>query len=347
MASQSAAIQQFGRAYSLIVANASGEAIDLSDSNFEPASTALRFKFQIEANDVETPNTARIRVYNPSSETVKLVIGEYNSVILNAGYPGNVAQIFKGTIKQYVTGKERNVDNFLEIRAADGDLAYNFGIVNTSIKSGSTPNQRLNALVGAMSDAEAQAQSAIVNGAQQQQISVDPAASQYLSGTGGILPRGKVMFGLARSFMADLSDTAVARWSIQNGVVTVIPLDGYLSATPIQINSATGMIGVPEATEQGITITCLLNPLMRIGRPVQLNNADVTATTIKEQFFPSYTDYNLIATVGSATDGLYRPVVIEHVGDSRGQEWYTKLICLLIDPSNPSAPVAPYCLPGN
>jgi hypothetical protein len=283
----------------------------LSDRNALDLS-GLRFRFQISANDVETPNIAEIRVYNLSAGSKQEALSEYSTVAINAGYGENPQQIFRGTIKQFRTGKERNVDDFLDIFAADGDVPYNFAVVSEPLKAGSSQQDQFNALAKAAG------------------IPVDGRSSAALS-TGGILPRGKVLFGLAKDYFREMARTNNMRWSIQNGALTLIPLDAYLPGTIVKINSATGMIGVPEATEQGISVYCLLNPQIQIGNLLQINNADITATTIKQQFFPSFTDLNLVAGVSKENDGLYRVVVIEHEGDTRGQEWTTHIICLLVD----------------
>lgn len=309
---------QFGRSGQLLLTNDS-QALDLSN---------LRFKFHTQAADVETPNTVIIRVYNLSEQTTKQAIAEYSGVVLSAGYGNEAGVIFKGTVKQFRRGKESNVDRYLDIFAADGDVAYNFSVLNTTLKSGSSDVQRFNTIVQAFG------------------LPADPQAPSYLSNTGGILPRGAVLFGMARSAMRDLANSNNVRWSIQNGVVTLIPLTGYLPGIAVKLNSATGLIGVPEATDQGITVQCLLNPAIRVGGQVVINNKDITTTTIKQQFFPGYTDLNLIATVNSETDGAYRVIVIEHVGDTRGQEWYTNLVCLSVDQSSPAdSSVLPYGIP--
>lgn len=315
---------QFGRAASLIVSTGSGTGIDLSELG--SASEGLRFRFEISATDIETPNIAMIRVYNLSEQLTKEVISEYSSVVLNAGYQFNSAQIFKGTIKQFRRGKERNVDSFLDIYAADGDVSYNFSVINKSLAAGTTGQQQFNQLASSFN------------------LPQDPRAAFYLTEHSFPSPRGKVMFGLARDYMRDLADTNNVRWSIQNGVLTLIPITGYLPGQAVKINSQTGMIGSPEATEQGISIECLLNPLIKVGTAIQLNNDDITTTTIKELQFPGYTDQSFVAKVDStAPDGLYRVIVIEHRGDTRDSDWYSRIICLLIDQSSPAATsVAPY-----
>lgn len=284
---------------------AGGKALDLSQ---------MRFRFEVRAADVETPNTCYVRVYNLKDETVNVAIKEYTRVVVQAGYEdGNFGVIFDGTIKQFKKGKESNTDTFLEIMAADGDLGYNFGVVNKTLAAGSSPQDRAQALADAMG------------------AGLDKNANQYLQSTGGILPRGKVLFGLAREFMRDLTVSTASRWSIQNGTVTIIPLTGYLPGDVVKLTARTGLIGIPEATDGGIQVTTLLNPLLTVGNRVQIDNKSINQTTIKEQGFPQYNALSFPASTDR--DGFYRVLVVEHSGDTRGQEWYSHLVCLAVDPS--------------
>ncbi|WP_261378567.1 hypothetical protein [Burkholderia sp. KBS0801] len=72
-------IQQFGRKVSLIIGLDSGEALDLSD---------LRIVFRVRRGDLQTPNSARIRVYNVSTTTARRA-ERVTRVVLQAGYDGN------------------------------------------------------------------------------------------------------------------------------------------------------------------------------------------------------------------------------------------------------------------
>jgi hypothetical protein len=301
--------EQFGRFVNLVLANG-GAGLDLSD---------MRVKFTIGNNDADAPNTAEVRVYNLSDQTTKQAMKEFDSVVLDAGYENNHAIIFRGTIKQFRRGKESNVDSFLDILAADNDLGYNFGFLNQTFAPGVTPRQIIDACAKAMN------------------CTVDPNVDKVIDGvqaTGGVMlnPRGKVAFGLARSYMRDIAVTFNARWSIQNGQVTLIPLSGYLPGEAVKINSLTGMIGIPEATSDGIQVRVLLNPQIRIGGSIQINNKDITQSQIRDRFFPGYKSQTFIANVASG-DGFYRVLVAEHKGDTRDQTWYTDLVCLNLDPS--------------
>ena len=300
---------QFGRMASLIVSKGS-QALDISDQ---------RFRFEVRASDIDTPNNATIRVYNLSEQTANRIIAEFDTVILSAGYQfGNFGIIFQGDVKQFRRGRERNVDNYLDILAADGDEAYNFGVVRTTMPAGTTPVQELSTYADAMG------------------IPVSQETQDFLL-TGGInpAPRGKVAWGMARDYVRDLANDHNARWSIQNGELTLVPVTSYLPGDVVAINTASGMIGLPEQTDQGITIRCYLNPLIKIGRAVMINQADINKVLIKEQGFPNRTSLSYPATVSN--DGLYRVLVAEHVGDLRGNEFYTELTCLSIDKSSPSS----------
>jgi hypothetical protein len=35
-------------------------------------------------------------------------------------------------------------------------------------------------------------------------------------------------------------------------------------------------------------------------------------------------------------DGVYKILCMDHTGDNRGNDWYTDLICLSVDPSAPA-----------
>jgi hypothetical protein len=295
---------QFGRQYNLTVTNA-GWGLDLSQ---------LHFKFKVYSMDLETPNHATIRVYNLSPDTVaRIKGGEFTYVVLSAGYQNNVnyGVIFQGDIKRVYTGRESNVDNFVEILAADGDLAYNFGVVKTTVGPNSTPEQRFNAVVQAV---------------QGLGVTIDPNASNAFTSTGGVMPQGQVLFGLFRSLMRELSDSAVARWSIQKGAVVVIPNSGYLPGEAVVLNSQSGLIGVPEVTDSGINARMLLNAKLRIGGLVNINQKLINQQVVQQQGYPSYNSLYFPAQVSS--DGNYRVLVMSHEGDTRLLPWWTDITCL-------------------
>lgn len=273
------------------------DAIDLS---------AFHFKFQVRRGDIQTPNSIDLRVYNVSDQTVNRIQKEFTKITLQAGYTGNFGLIFYGNIKQIRRGRESATDTFLDITAADGDSAYNFAVVNKSLAAGSSIADRAAAV--------------------QQSMSTFGVTPGYVSGLpAATLPRGKVMFGMARDHARILAKTANADWSMQDGQFTIIPQSSYLPGEIPVLTSDTGMIGLPEQTQDGISIKTLLNPNIKIGSRVKVDNASI-------QRFKFGLGINAIKTNAFVPriqdDGVYRVLVAEHSGDNRGQDWYTSLVCI-------------------
>lgn len=294
---------QYIRRCNLVVNDDAGNAIDLSE---------LRITFNISRAAVQFPNVLVAKVYNLSTETANRIQQEFTQVRLDAGYEQNYGSVFTGTVRQLFTGRDNGTDTYLCIVASDGDLALNFATVATTIGAGATQRDQINASLKSMQD----------KGVGAGYIADMPTEK---------LPRGKVMLGMARDYMRQTTQTTDTSWSIQDGKVQVVPLTGVLPNEVVELNSKSGMVGQPEQTNQGINVKCLINPTFKVDGRVKINQQDVQRAVI---------DVN--ATFGSANipakisdDGLYRILSVEHSGDTRGQEWYTKLICVDVDDTSP------------
>lgn len=294
---------QFGRKVSLIIGQDSGAALDLSE---------LRFRFDVRRGDLQTPNSARIRVYNVSQQTAQRVEREFSRVVLQAGYQGNYGIIFDGTVKQVRRGRESQTDTYLDITAADGDSAYNFAVVNTTLAAGSTPADHVAAACTAMNP----------YGVTQGYLPELPKNP---------LPRGKVMFGMARDFMRWTAKTTQTVWSIQDGKVILVPETAYMPGEIPVITSETGMVGLPEQTQNGITIKMLLNPSVKIGCLIRLDNASIQRYEYSLNVGQQAQNDRIEKQATLQDDGYYYVMIAEHYGDTRGNEYYTDVICLAAD----------------
>ncbi len=306
-------IQQYLRTCILLVGDRKGDTLDLSE---------LRIKFSVKRSDSPTPNTADIRIYNLKLETALLIQKEFHSVLLQAGYPGNVGVIFQGNIKQVILGRESAVDTFIDLIAGDGDRAYNFAVVNATLAKGSTQTDQVNAAVNAMTP----------KGVTGGHLGTLPTNQ---------LPRGKSMYGGARKYLQSVASTAAHSWSIQNQKVTLIATKAYLPGEAIVMSSTTGMIGTPQQTNIGVNVKCLLNPLINIGGRIQIDNAKIQREKLNlEQIALAKGDTKQINQLFPSrlnADGVYRVYVLEHSGDTRGVDWYTTLTTLNTDVSaNPA-----------
>lgn len=105
----------------------------------------------------------------------------------------------------------------------------------------------------------------------------------------------------------------------------------------IQLNSATGLIGMPQQTiGSGVNVRCLINPNIRVNGLIELNQASVFRTVLGNNDIAMtqgrITDQNNNGNItiegttaqpaSIATDGVYIVRGIMYTGDTRGQAWY-------------------------
>jgi len=293
--------QQWLRKVSLIVGNASGQGLDLSQ---------LHIRFTIFSATTQSPNHTTIRVYNVADATAKRLQQEFQQVFLQAGYDSNFGLIFSGSIKQIRKGRENATDTFVDIIAADGDEAYNWSVVNTTLAAGWSQTDYHAALIQSMSP-----------------YGVSAGYAPMFAPSK--LPRGKVCYGMARDYMRQLAGAAGMQWTIQDGKLHMVPVAGYLPNEAIVLTSDTGMVGVPTQTVDGILVKCLLNPNIVPGSRVHIDNASIQQAALSvdytaTNYFPSLDD-----------DGLYKVYAMTQTGDTRGPAFYTDMICAAVNGTQP------------
>lgn len=77
---------------------------------------------------------------------------------------------------------------------------------------------------------------------------------------------------------AVISDHAVLEpkngcdWSIEGGLLNIIPATHTLPSEAVFLSQDTGMVGSPEDTGDGLEIKCLLNPALRCGGLVEIKS---------------------------------------------------------------------------
>lgn len=290
---------QYLRYCSLIVQNASGNGLDLAQ---------LRTVFNVKKTSDQTPNSLVVRVYNLTDATQKQIQNEFTSIILQAGYQANYGLIFAGNIKDIKFGKENATDKYVEILAGDGDEAYNFAVVNRTLAAGATLKDQVDATVSSMSSS-----------------GVSPG---YIEDPDSIsLPRGKVLFGMSRDYLRQNVQSSGSTWSIQDNKVQILKRTSLLPSQAVVLNSGSGLIGFPTQTTAGIEATALLNPLLTINARVKIDESSIAGSVNQTPDKP---------LVKVAADGFYRIISLNYVGDTFGQEWFTKMVCIGVDETAPA-----------
>ncbi|MCG9064726.1 hypothetical protein LH425_06665 [Laribacter hongkongensis] len=254
--------------------------LEIGNATSGLAITSLRVAFEFQKTIDAKPNPGRIRVWNLNRDHMHQILsGQYDRVRLSVGYT-ELRTIFAGDIiKPRV--KREGLDFIVDLEVGDGDIDYQTARVSTTMRAGATDRQ----IVG------------------------DLARTMARSSTGAIdvpvgraLPRGKVLVGNTRDVLSRVATHNGADWSIQDGELIMLPADKVLPGESVVLSQETGMIGAPEATDNGLELSCLLNPELRIG-------GLVTVRSILDWF-----------------NGDYKIVNLRSSGDILGGDWITKLI---------------------
>ena len=307
----SAGTAQFGRKFSLIVADNRGQGLELG---------AFRCVFHIQRGDSQTPNSCDVRVYNLTAQTANSLAGkEFDQLAIQAGYPGNFGLIFRGNICQSRIGRESATDSYVDFTAADGDEAYCYSTMSLSLAAGTnSPRNLVQQMLLAMA---------------KYGVSMDnDRINSDIRAETNALHRGSVYHGLAREQLRSFAADNNVLWYIQDGVLTVQPQAEAIPGAEILISPDTGLVGIPEQTQQGVSFQTLLNPSIKIGQAIRLS----TSTTVNQYRFglglaDSVTKLKTSLQNQLNPDGLYYVMRADHSGDTRGNEWYTNVTCLSID----------------
>lgn len=289
--------RQWNRQVRLLLGDKDGKGLELSD---------LRLVFSTRHADLTQPNTCDVRIYNVAPATARRAEQEFTKIVLQAGYLENFATIFQGTIVQTRRGRESPTDTFLDITAMDSEVAYSFAVVNKTLAAGWKPEDKLREQARAM-----------------QQYGVTEGFLDTPSTNA--MPRGTALFGMARDYLRDYAEGADRMVSIQQGVLQCLAPNGTLPEPAIVLTSETGMIGLPELTAEGVCVRTLLNPAFRVGSKVILDNASIQQPRLAS----SYQGIGQTLLMPSTdADGLYRVLTVDHMGDTRGTVFHSRIVCL-------------------
>lgn len=295
--------KQWLRKVRLVVGNGS-EGIDCSD---------LRIRFVVRTQELNYPGQADITITNLSNATANKIRDEYKEVYLEAGYEGSSAEIFRGEIVQTRgPGRESPTDTYLNLLAKDAQRAHSYAVANKTLAAGHTFRDQVDVCLEAMKPFG--------------------VTAGYITDLGSTkMPRGRAMFGMARNQLRAIGMAVGASWFIEGGKLNIIKYDETRPGNAIEINSETGMIGMPVQTIEGVEVRTLLNPRFKVGGLVHINEASIqrskltidnaTAFANGQSVQQQLLDRNIDA------DGMYKILQIVHSGDTRGTEFYSDMLC--------------------
>lgn len=279
-----------------------------------------------------TPFRGSGSVFDPEDEAVPGDNGK--AARLNKDFFANakaqswwhLRKLFRNTFRALngmdYTGKDSPIDSYVLIQAADTDLAFATSITSQTLAAGYTVADVNRAL---MKDFEAK-------GATEGLTPEMPAT---------VFPRGRVLFGMTRHLMDNVAGQCGATWQFVDGQRQMVANNEYVHDA-IVLNSATGLIGMPQQTiGNGVNVRALINPNIRVNGLIQLDQASVYRTALSNndiamaggQITDQNTDGNITLSgtttqpASIATDGVYIVRGIMYTGDTRGQAWYMDMMC--------------------
>lgn len=198
-------------------------------------------------------NTGVIKLYNLAESTRKSLGRELEDITLDAGYEppdggSNVGTIFFGQILDARSFREgKNIVTELEV--AEGDKAFRKSTISKTMPSGSTVEAIVEEIFKGFE------KYGIERGEWVFPEGLEPLKRPY--SMMGSAPRELDRLGAGYAFY----------WSIQSGVLEIIPSDGFLNSA-VLLNARTGLVDVPAVTDTGVEFTALLNPEVRPNRQV-------------------------------------------------------------------------------
>ena len=254
----------------------------------------LRVSFSITKTLYHNTNPGVIRIWNLKQSTRNMIKDYGDEVTLSCGYENedNLQVIFIGetTAVSHVYDQPEII-TILE--CGDGEKYLNQIRVTLAYSANISAVQILNDIAK---------QSGLV----QTRFNI-PQNLEWINGFS--------FSGMAREALTKVVDKLNCQWSVQNGVLQVIPIQGTIKIPFININANTGMQGIPtrytykrldlfraiDRPTTGYKVNVALNPFLTPG--------------IGAILYSSHIDFK----------GPYRVESVTHIGDNYGPLWQSKI----------------------
>lgn len=272
----------------------------VSDSSVEEK--ALRVKFSIQKYGWMTPNYSEISIYNLSPEDENIILKNGCRVLVEAGYVnGPYGLIYDAPIFQPIWSRERYVDSILTLVCIDADKLMYENHVEITLKMQEQRDLLIEMAKRARKPFNIK------------YISEDVKSNQ--------LPRAKTFFGKPSDYLRQFAQQSGTHISAIDDSVYISMVQSDATMDPLELSPGEGgIIGTPQQTQEGISLTVLLNSDLRIFKPqpmlIKINNSKIRVA--KQTLNQIYSSLD--------KDGVYKVLGINHIGDTRGNEWYSNIV---------------------
>ncbi len=296
-------VSRFGRKWKISVQTTEGIVV-LSDSEQEDANVALRCTFVIDRPAFQIPAYSDICIYNITDELQNLIVEKGSRVYIQAGYKnGLFGSIYSGKILQTILERSNVTDYTFTMHCVDGfDILFK-NQIKKNLGKGMTQEEIVRS-IAAYSEVRMPVQ----------YITSDLKVTR--------LPRNKMLWGDPTDLLRDVAIENDCHWYVSENSLTF----GFLQELQDRVNAIvyspeTGLIGTPQQTQEGVDFRILLDPRIHIKKPgmqIKLDNSQIRLQKryINQIVLPLDQDFYCMV-------GAFR-----HVGDTRGNDWYTDIMGL-------------------
>lgn len=223
--------------------------------------TALHVSFSIEKCDVESPNTAKVQVWNLSNNNLKILDGKDCVVELSAGYSNNNALVLVGNVTSVVTTRD-NADRMTEIEVMDGRVELRETVVTISLNGSVNCKDVYNMIASKMG------------------LSIVFAGDLSFKQ----MPNGFSYTGKAKNALQKLAKYCGHSWTIQNQVIQITWPGRAVNTRGYLLSSDTGLISIPkritisassdsDESQTGWEVEYFLNGAIGVNDIVQLKSS--------------------------------------------------------------------------
>jgi len=217
----------------------------------------LKIGFDISKGISSTQNAGRIKIWNLNEGHRNALGKELDDFILEAGYMppsggDNVGVIFNGQIRDVEHTRE-GPDIVTILSCGEGDKAFRSATISKSYTAGTDVKTVVEDIYKEMEK----------HGVKRGEWKFPDELPKF--------KRPYAVCGSCKTEMDTLGRGHGFYWSVQNGVVEIIPGDGKIGSV-VLISPQTGMLDVPTITDNGIKVATLLNPEIRPNRPVRVES---------------------------------------------------------------------------
>ena len=274
----------------------------------------FRISFKIVKTASGKPDTLELSIYNLSTEHRRELTNSGMTVEVAAGYPDNIAVIFRGKADAVLSGRDTSsVDWVTTVKAGDGERELRQGRINLSLRPGT---RIIDAITQAAQQLGLDAKDAL-DKARASGLSYTDSIQQVLS--------GGVLQGSAQKVMNQLLKSTGASWSVQDEHIVIVPKNSTSDEPTVLLAADTGLIGSPELTKPDPKEAAAGDGGEGGEEGGTAGASQLNVIKVRSLLQPQIKPYGKVKIDAENLEGLFRAEKVTHEGDTHGQPWYTDI----------------------